>query len=77
MDRMEFRGYIADTDDLGRPYIYNTSSPYSEDSDRIFVNIDDVKQEDQIKLIIDARIEFGEDFRTAWIEPNGTVCAQP
>ena len=34
MKRHKYKGYIIDTDDLGRVYIYNTESPYSEDSDR-------------------------------------------
>lgn len=34
MKRQEFHGYVIDTDNLGRAYIYDTRSPYSEDSDR-------------------------------------------
>jgi hypothetical protein len=32
-----YKGYIIDYDNLGRLYIYNTSSPMSEDSDRLLV----------------------------------------
>lgn len=34
MTRTNYKGYIIDTDNLGRLYIYNTASPYSEDSDK-------------------------------------------
>lgn len=34
MQRQTYKGYIIDWDDLGRLYIYNTKSPYAEDSDR-------------------------------------------
>lgn len=34
MKRQEFYGYVIDKDNLGRIYIYDTRSPYSEDSDR-------------------------------------------
>ena len=36
MKRYIYKGYVIDRDDLGRLYIYNTSSPYSEDSDKIY-----------------------------------------
>lgn len=61
MKRTEYKGYIIDTDNLCRPYIYNTASPYSEDSDRILVRAQTVKQ---CKAIIDARIEYGADVRS-------------
>lgn len=35
--RQAYKGYIIDWDNLGRLYIYNTQSPYSEDSDREIV----------------------------------------
>lgn len=60
MKRTEYNGYVIDTDSLGRPYIYNTASPYSEDSDHILVYADGM---DQIKAIIDARIQYGADIR--------------
>ena len=31
---MKYKGFIISRDDLGRLYVYNTRSPYSEDSDR-------------------------------------------
>ena len=34
MTRRKYKGYIIDRDKLGRIYIYNTKSPYAEDSDR-------------------------------------------
>ena len=34
MTRTTYKGYIIDTDNLGMVYIYNASSPYSEDSDK-------------------------------------------
>lgn len=60
MKRTAYKGYIIDTDDLGRPYIYNTASPYSEDSDRIMVYADTL---DQCKAIVDARIQYSADVR--------------
>jgi transcriptional regulator with XRE-family HTH domain len=63
MKRTTYKGYIIDTDDLGRPYIYNTDSPYGEDSDHILVQADTVMD---AKRIIDARIETGQDVRSTW-----------
>ena len=34
MKRTTYKGFVIDRDNLGRLYIYNTKSPYSEDSDR-------------------------------------------
>lgn len=34
MKRTIYKGFAIDKDDLGRLYIYNTRSPYSEGSDR-------------------------------------------
>lgn len=61
MDRTEYRGYVIDSDDLGRPYIYNTESPYSEDSDHILVHACSVQE---CKEIIDARIQHNADIRS-------------
>lgn len=61
MKRTEYKGYIIDTDNLGRLYIYNTASPYSEDSDHILVNADNIKE---AKAIIDARVASGRDIRS-------------
>ena len=60
MERTEYKGYIIDTDNLGRPYIYNTSSPYNEDSDHITVYANTLEQ---CKAIVDARIQYGADIR--------------
>ena len=70
MKRHIYRGYIIDTDDLGRPYIYNTASPVSEDSDKLLIYIDGKRQYAQAKAIIDARIESGADVRHAMLDPN-------
>jgi hypothetical protein len=35
--RHTYKGYIIDRDNLGRLYIYNTKSPYSEDSDKKYI----------------------------------------
>lgn len=61
MKRTEYKGYIIDSDSLGRPYIYNTASTYSEDSDHILVRAQTVRE---CKAIIDARIECGADVRS-------------
>lgn len=61
MKRTEYKGYIIDTDDLGRLYIYNTASPYSEDSDHILISASGIAG---AKKIIDVRTETGEDCRS-------------
>lgn len=61
MKRTTYKGYIIDTDNLGRLYIYYTASPYSEDSDRLLVGATTVKD---AKAIIDARITTGQDVRS-------------
>ena len=63
--RTEYRGYIIDVDDLGRPYIYNTASPYNEDSDRQYIYIEHGIT--GAKAIIDAQIEHGRsDIDRDW-----------
>ena len=70
MKRHTYKGYVIDTDNLGRPYIYNTASQYSEDSDHVLVYIcNDNKQLAQIKAIIDDRVDTGRDTRHADIDP--------
>lgn len=59
--RTKYKGYIIDRDNLGRLYIYNTASPYSEDSDKILINANSIKA---AKEIITARIETGRDIRS-------------
>lgn len=73
MKRTVYKGYVIDVDDLGRPYIYNTASPYSEDSDRILIRIDDRRQLAQAKAIIDARTETGQDCRDAALHDGKIV----
>ena len=58
----KYKGYIIDRDDLGRLYIYNTSSPYSEENDRILISAKSIAE---AKKIISARIESGQDVRSA------------
>ncbi len=57
MKRTIYRDYVVDTDNLGRQYIYNAKSPYSEDSDRLVIGVDIGLP--QIKRIIDYKIETG------------------
>lgn len=61
MKRTEYKGYIIDVDNLGRLYIYNTESPYSEESDRILVRASSVRE---CKEIVDARIQTHMDIRS-------------
>jgi hypothetical protein len=57
MKRVEnYKGFTIDTDNLGRQYIYNNTSPYSEDSDKQILGMGfNLKQ---IKEIIDEKIEM-------------------
>jgi len=57
----DYKGHVIDTDDLGRKYIYNTASRYSEDSDRCYVYANKVSD---IKKIIDIRIETHQDIKS-------------
>lgn len=63
MKRTTYKGYIIDHDDLGRTYIYNTASQYSEDSDRQLVTDYHGKSEQRLtdlqagKLAVDTDIE--------------------
>lgn len=43
MKRTTYKGYIIDRDDLGRIYVYNLKSPYTEDSDRTLIPENTVK----------------------------------
>ena len=61
MRRIKYKGYIIDRDDLNRLYIYNTASPYSEDSDRILINATSIAE---AKAIISLRVETGRDIRS-------------
>lgn len=60
MKRTIYRGYVIDTDSLGRLYLYNSASPYSEDSDHILVGASTLAQ---AKALVDARVETGQDVR--------------
>ena len=74
MKRTTYKGYVIDEDDLGRPYIYNTASKYSEDSDHILICIDGSKKQiAQAKAIIDRRAEKSEDIRHACFAPDGPI----
>lgn len=37
MKRQEYHGYVIDKDNLGRIYIYDTRSPYTEDCDKVIL----------------------------------------
>lgn len=60
MKRTLYKAYIIDADNLNRAYIYNTESPYSEASDRIYVRAFDLYD---CKRIVDLRLETGMDIR--------------
>jgi len=62
MKRTTYKGYTIDTDNFGRPYIYNTASQYGEDSDHILVF--GVTKIHEAKAIIDARTSSGQDIRS-------------
>lgn len=57
MKRTIYKGFVIDRDDLGRLYIYNTKSPYSEDSDRDYDCGNSIAE---AKKAINARIEKEE-----------------
>ena len=57
MKRTTYKNYIIDTDDLGRQYVYNTNSPYSEDSDSIVIGTG--CKLSTIKAAIDKSINIG------------------
>ncbi|MFZ5352760.1 MAG: hypothetical protein ACOZCL_08555 [Bacillota bacterium] len=57
MKRTTYRNYVIDTDNLGRQYVYNTNSPYSEDSDKKIIGKGFKLSE--IKIAIDKAIEVG------------------
>ena len=54
MKRTNYKGYVIDTDNLGRVYYYNPASAYSEDCDKVILGTDtklrDVKK--RIDLVI-------------------------
>lgn len=66
MKRIEnYKGYTVDTDNLGRVYIHNNNSRYSEDSDKIIIADDDKYYKvKEIKAIIDKRVATGQDIRS-------------
>ena len=41
MERTNYKGFVIDRDNLGRVYIYNTSSKFSEDFDRKYLTAAD------------------------------------
>lgn len=55
MKRTTYKNFIIDTDNLGRLYIYNLDSPYSEDSDRQLVRGTTLKD---AKEAIDQELEM-------------------
>ena len=56
-----YRGWVIDHDNLGRPYIYNMASPYSEDADHELVPAYLTLIE--ITNLIDDRIEILESLK--------------
>ena len=60
-NRHFYRGWVIDHDNLGRPYVYNTASPYSEDSDHTLVPASWKLQE--ICEYIDEHIEWLEKLK--------------
>lgn len=54
MKRHIYKGYVIDTDNLGRQYIYNTASPYSEDIDKKIVGTG--LKYSELKSIVDEEI---------------------
>lgn len=44
MKRTIYKGYVIDRDNLGRLYVYNTKSPYTEESDRKYLSVDTLKE---------------------------------
>ncbi len=64
MKRTNYKGYVIDTDNLGRQYVYNTASSYSEDSDRVIIGTGFLLKE--IKAMIDRHIDS-----------NGTLSISP
>lgn len=58
---MKYKGYIIDRDDLGRLYIFNTASQYSEDSDRQYIHSGDsiraAKEEINARIARSMRME--------------------
>ncbi len=55
MARIKYKSYIIDRDNLGRLYIYDPKSQYSEDSDHILVECTSIKD---AKTIINLRIQY-------------------
>jgi hypothetical protein len=74
MKRVEnYKGFTIDTDDLGRQYIHNNASPYSEDSDRQIIGTGFKLEE--IKKIIDEKneLEGSKMLKFTGTNTNGTV----
>lgn len=58
MKRHIYKGYVIDTDNLGRQYIYNTASPYSEDIDKKIIGVG--LKYAELKAIVDDEIAKSE-----------------
>ena len=67
MKRLIYRGYVIDTDNLGRQYAYNTASPYSEGSDKVIIGSGFLLKE--IEAMIDRHIDSKGEIGIA---PNHT-----
>ena len=64
MKRHIYKGYVIDTDNLGRQYIYNTVSKYSEDCDKMIVGVG--LKYSELKQIVDNEIATHEAV-TNWM----------
>jgi len=58
ISRTKYRGYIIDINDIGRVYIYNTESPYSEDSDSLVLGDPSKYPLSVVKKFIDKRLSY-------------------
>lgn len=63
MKLREYKGYVIGRDDLGRMYIHNTASPYSEDCDHRFIwenTIKAAKEEINFSIEQDRQMDWEE-----------------
>ena len=58
MKRITYKGFIIDRDNLDRLYIYNTKSPYTEDSDKNYICGNTIKEaKETINYILSREME--------------------
>ena len=63
MKRTIYKGYVIDRDDLGRIYIYNTASLYSEDSDKKLVTDFYGKSEQRLTDLQAAKVAIDNNIK--------------